>query len=378
MKIEKIGSEQVIQSADPASYFSYFGWPSVARLQDGRIAVVSSGFRNNHTCPFGKVVISYSDDECRTFSCPAVAIDTPLDDRDGGILAYGENTVMITSFTSRVSDLKNRAGDDPMWNAYIDNCIPPDADEKYFGSVYRISTDCGKTFGPLKKAPVTSPHGPIAMPDGSLLWTGNHMDVSCGQDDMKVYVYRMTPDEVFVPLGSIGPILDESGKPMEANEPHTCLLPDGTLLCHIRVEKGYNDDAEYFTTYQSESKDGGKTWSKPHRILPKLGGATPHLLLHSSGTLISAVERRQPPFEIRVMLSDDSGQDWYTDNFIFSRGFYRDDRIYSYMDYPLSDLGYPATVELDDGSLFTVFYSRYPGAGDKASILGQRWRIVRD
>ena len=41
---------------------AHFAWPSIARLQNGRIAVVSSGFRREHLCPFGKAVISCSDD----------------------------------------------------------------------------------------------------------------------------------------------------------------------------------------------------------------------------------------------------------------------------------------------------------------------------
>ena len=43
--------------------FGGFNWPSVARLPDGRIAAVCSGFRLGHVCPFGKAVICYSSDE---------------------------------------------------------------------------------------------------------------------------------------------------------------------------------------------------------------------------------------------------------------------------------------------------------------------------
>ncbi len=38
------------------------------------------------------------------------------------------------------------------------------------------------------------------------------------------------------------------------------------------------------------------------------------------------------------------------------------------------DLGYPATVELADGSLFTVYYQQAAG-GEKCSILYSRWRL---
>ena len=38
------------------------------------------------------------------------------------------------------------------------------------------------------------------------------------------------------------------------------------------------------------------------------------------------------------------------------------------------DLGYPATVELSDGSLFTVYYQRVPG-DRQDSILYTRWEL---
>jgi len=34
---------------------TYHGWPTVARLQDGRLAVVGSGKRTSHVDPFGRV-----------------------------------------------------------------------------------------------------------------------------------------------------------------------------------------------------------------------------------------------------------------------------------------------------------------------------------
>ena len=38
------------------------------------------------------------------------------------------------------------------------------------------------------------------------------------------------------------------------------------------------------------------------------------------------------------------------------------------------DLGYPSTVELDDGSLLTVFYAKQRKDGE-AMIMQQRWRM---
>jgi len=42
-------------------------------------------------------------------------------------------------------------------------------------------------------------------------------------------------------------------------------------------------------------------------------------------------------------------------------------------DGPDDDLGYPSTVELGDGSLFTVCYQK-AAAGEKCSLLWSKWR----
>jgi len=68
----------------PGQHFSYFAWPSVARLDNGRLVVGSSGLRTEHACPFGKTVLHFSADEGETWSAPRVINDSPLDDRDDG------------------------------------------------------------------------------------------------------------------------------------------------------------------------------------------------------------------------------------------------------------------------------------------------------
>ncbi|MBQ8759241.1 MAG: exo-alpha-sialidase, partial [Clostridia bacterium] len=101
-----------------------------------------------------------------------------------------------------------------------------------------------------------------------------------------------------------------------------------------------------FTLFQSESTDGGKTFSEPVRLLPDAGGAPSHLMLHSSGKLIATYGYRQKPYGIRVMVSDDLGKTW------------KEKALSLYETDNSPDLGYPCSVELSDGSILTVFYSR--------------------
>jgi len=99
MKIEQIGAPETVMH-NPDSSHNYFAWPTATRLQNGKIAVIASGFRLKHVCPFGKTVISYSDDDGRTYTAPAPVFDTPLDDRDGGVMTFGKSGVVITAFNN--------------------------------------------------------------------------------------------------------------------------------------------------------------------------------------------------------------------------------------------------------------------------------------
>ena len=45
-----------------------------------------------------------------------------------------------------------------------------------------------------------------------------------------------------------------------------------------------------------------------------------------------------------------------------------------YVDNVSGDLGYPASIELADGSILTVFYA-HPSAEEPAMIMQQKWRM---
>ena len=77
----------------------YFGWPSIARTDDGTLIVASSGLRAHHICPWGKTVLHVSRDQGRTWSDAAVVNDSPIDDRDAGIISLGGSRLLLSWFT---------------------------------------------------------------------------------------------------------------------------------------------------------------------------------------------------------------------------------------------------------------------------------------
>lgn len=366
MIIKKIGEVSVVMS-NPYGKANYFGWPSVAMLQNGKIAIVASGYRYGHVCPFGKAVIAYSENDGEAYTAPAPIIDTPLDDRDAGILAYGDKNVIITSFNNAIRFQRNAVEwmiNSGGFNAKVGNyivkyldLITPEEEGKYLGSEFRISHDCGITFGSIHKSPITSPHGPCVLNDGSVLWVGRTFDEmdNSGKINDEIQAHKINSDGSMEYLGSIANVKINGLKTLSC-EPHAIQLKNGDILCHIRVQEN-----GFFTVFQSKSKDGGRTWSAPHQILEDRGGAPAHLLLHSSGVLISTYGYREKPYGIKAMFSKDNGETWHTGYDIYVNGIN-------------GDLGYPCSIELKDGSILTVFYAHEKNEGP-AVIMQQKWRI---
>lgn len=375
MKARVIEHRTVMQSVND-SIFAYFAWPSIARLQDGRLAAVASGFRYAHICPFGKAVISYSADEGKTWTAPAPVIDTPLDDRDAGIMPFGENEVIMTSFNNTVQQQRiwadQHAGQTTsnafrrmrpesvtaLIRAYLDN-ITPEQEAKYLGSTYKLSHDGGTTWeDEVRISRLTAPHGPVVVADGRLMYVGKLFEDGGEWKDgaavgSRIGVMMSTDgkewtDPVWIPKCEG---MDENGT--RFYEPHGIQLPSGKILVHIRAE-----GAPYgFSIYQSESVDGGKTFSVPVCVNPC--GSPPHLMLHSSGALVCVYGYRSQPYGQRAMVSFDEGATWERDIVL------RDDG-------PSGDLGYPASVELSDGRILTVYYQR-PTADAPSNIYVTEW-----
>ena len=77
--------------------------------------------------------------------------------------------------------------------------------------------------------------------------------------------------------------------------------------------------------------------------------------------VISTYTYREEPYGIKAMFSRDGGKTWDKDNYICQSACLT------------SDIGYPSTAELADGSLLTVFYTKT--AQYTSAIMAQRWRF---
>jgi len=145
------------------------------------------------------------------------------------------------------------------------------------------------------------------------------------------------------------------------HEPYAIELADGKMLGFIRLQmRKLDEPALRFTIMQTESTDGGLNWSEAKLL--GCDGSPPHIIQHSSGTLVLVFGcRTAGRYGIRAWISEDDGQTWEREVILCE-------------DAPSLDLGYPQTVELADGSLFTIWYGQL-NPGERCSILGKNWRL---
>ncbi len=121
------------------------------------------------------------------------------------------------------------------------------------------------------------------------------------------------------------------------HELHAVETTDGRIVAQIRNHNRANSGE----TLQSESDDGGRTWTQPRSI--GVWGLPSHLLRLADGRLLMTYGHRRPPYGNQARVSTDGGRTWSEPMVISGDG-------------AGGDLGYPSTVQLADGSLVTVWY----------------------
>ena len=263
----------------------YHGWPTLARRANGELLVAFSGGRERHVCPFGRVEWMRSKDNGVTWSWPQVLYDGPIDDRDAGVLETKKGTILVTTFTSlayepilaRAQNAKTGepgAFSDPKllleWEA-VHHRISPEQRKAELGCFVLRSTDGGIRWDSRYRVPCNSPHGPVNLDDGRLLYAGKAL-----WGDNRVGFWESTDDGVSWQELAILPTR-VGDNPDKYHELHAIQAADGRIICHIRN----HNDKDNLETLQSESMDGGKTWSIPHAI--GVWGLPSHLLRTKSG-----------------------------------------------------------------------------------------------
>lgn len=333
----------------------YHGWPTLTRTQKGELVLVWSGRREAHVCPFGTVEMMTSRDDGETWTWPRTVHDGPIDDRDSGVLETANGILLVTTFTSlayapMVAEGGSKAKD-PAWLAAHHRIADEESREGELGCWCFRSTDGGLSFSGRIDTIVNSPHGPCQLSDGRILYAGKEL----WTEEKRIGV-SVSPDdgETWEWLAEIPAREGDAVK--DYHELHAVQCASGRIVVQIRNHNPANKGE----TLQSESTDGGKTWSIPRSI--GVWGLPSHLLRLRDNRLLMTYGHRRKPFGNQARLSEDEGATWSEPIVISGDG-------------AGGDLGYPSTVELEDGGFITAWYEK-PSDSPMARLRMAKWRLT--
>jgi sialidase-1 len=303
---------------------TYQAFPDLCRLQNRDLLCVFYAGYGHVSSPKegwprgGRICLTRSKDEGRTWSTPHLLFDGPLDDRDPHVAQMRDGTVVCSFFTYE----------------------PPGARSP--GEPARCATslvtsrDGGETWESVPR--VVAPDWPASapvreLPDGTRILGVYHEEGASAFGGLIRSTDAGRTWSAPIPIGK------DSGVRLDA-ETDFVLLKDGSLYAALRGDR----TNMHFAT----SRDLGLTWSRVKDI--GFPGHCPHFLRLSTGEIL--LVHRLPQTALHV--SRDEARTW--------QGPSRIDTTPG---------AYPSTVELNDGTILAVYYEE--GAG--SAIRARRFRL---
>lgn len=350
VSLSACGTESGVNQPQPTTHRllvsspeDYTAWPGIVRANDSTLVVLYTS-SDEHMGPDGRIEAVRSEDDGESWSEPYVIYDTPLDERESGVAKLRDGSLIANVWATRHTPESYAAmGQGAYYDDVVADWVDHVSTAEYRdapvagGSLLR-STDNGLTWVRVGEGP-DSIHGGIELADGRIM----------------VAAYRKTRDYVTIhvadrwsdPWTTVAEIRSPQPDSLRLGEPSILQLPSGRIIVMMRTTtKPYNDSDDRCYLWEAYSDDGGATWSEPFRT--PLWGFPPHLLLLDNGSVLVAYGHRRPPFGQRAAISAD-GVTWNVENEIVLRD-----------DAPNKDLGYPASVQLQDGRVLTVYYQSHP------------------
>jgi photosystem II stability/assembly factor-like uncharacterized protein len=301
-------------------------FPVALRLRDGRIAAVLRG-GGPHLSLAGRLDMIFSSDDGKTWSKPALVVDSPLDDRNPAFGQADDGTLVVGFWRTANYDEKGSYN--------------PKLGKSETTWVTR-SQDGGQTWSEPAEIDVSdigsgSPYGRIiTMPDGAMLMPiyGNAVRPAGEKlpgERSHSYVYRSTDrGQTWTRFSEVG-----DGKE-QLNETSILRLPDGKILAAARTRGS--------ELRQTVSADDGRTWS-PLRPLAPANIHPADLCLLPDGRVLLTMGNRVGPLGVIGIVGDAHGQfDW-------------EKRFALVTDAVSRDCGYPSSVALPEDRALTLYYA---------------------
>jgi len=247
------------------------------------------------------------------FSPPSLLLNSNLDDRDPSICELSNGVLLVIFFRLDIEGRNQKLAITRSYDRGISWDPPQDIDVPGF-SIGLATSDAI-----------------VQLPSGDLLMAG-YGKKDTGEEGS--YILKSTDFGMSWP--KVIP-LAVAEKPI-FEEPALCRLSTGRLVAFLRTDHkglGY--------VYETHSDDDGETWEVSRRL--DVWGYPPDVVEMKNGRILLTYGYRQFPTGIRYCVSppDADCSIW-------------DEQILRCDGHDEGELGYPASVELRDGSIVTVYY----------------------
>lgn len=339
------------------------GKPSLAVLSTGEIVL---SFIANYGL-FEKreaMAVIRSNDGGRTFSDPFPATRSRYNDREGYLIRFPDDTLLL---------------------CYMRVMIDEEPERPWQGPYLCESTDGGRTWSDSWAVDISAfcPRGPygaggrghVVLPDGTLL-----LFVATYEDPPAPYEYVLTSRDRGRTFERVHLVSECSG------DSSFTLCPDGSLAGALRInadnfprrgahpELRQKSETAHYLGF-TRSPDQGRTWSPPE-ALTGFNEIPGHLLTLRDGRLLLSFGVRHYPLGIQALLTEPDGRTWRKDQRLmlaWQGGMYPVPGHGQH--YCRHTIGHPFTAELPDGQLLTAYY-RYADPFDATTcqVEGLFWR----
>jgi hypothetical protein len=319
-------------------------FPVLAREPAGALAVV---FRTGaaHYGLSGTLATAFSEDGGREWSDPIEVASRGDDVRNPAFGITAEGTWLLAYWKASVRCYPVTAGSDERRFRVPAPGTAGDPDLFVSRSANRGRTWSVPTAYQSARLTWCSPFGRIVTaPDGTLLMPAYGAPLSGRTGQFDAIVVRSHDGGA-----TWG---DESLVLESASELSLCFTSPAELVGAVR--RSEQDTAIVRST------DGGRTWSAPFAVT-RTNEHPADLCALRGGRLLLTFGRRRRPLGCGALTSPDHGATWSTEHETILAG-----------DGIGNDVGYPSTVQLDDGTIVTVcYFARGSGPSEPADGWGE-------